>query len=79
MVVHATAREETLPLSRAQLTGHIMELNPTATPTFLAGFTNSQLVHYLRHLLSSQEPRGATARWVRPNDSPAIQRWEAAA
>ena len=63
-------------LSRMQLIDRIGEMNPSATPEFLARFGHQSLGNYLEHLLSAQEPRGRTARWVRRNETPAIERWE---
>ncbi len=50
----------------------IVGLNPTATPHFLSQFTDEQLWLYLRHLVSSQSPRGRDAVWQRPGDAPAV-------
>jgi hypothetical protein len=60
-------------LSRAQLLERIVQLNPTATPEFLAGFTESSLAHYLEHLCVVDEP---TVPWVRKGIAPAIVRRE---
>ncbi|MEO1128463.1 MAG: hypothetical protein AAFX05_02010 [Planctomycetota bacterium] len=79
MVAEVVMHEDTIPLTREQLIANITVLNPTAPPTFLAHFDTLQLANYLQHLLAAQEPRGACARWVRPADSPAILRYEAAA
>ena len=65
-------------LTHEQLVDQITEFNPTASPEFLARFSPGALMNYLRHLLAVQEPRGRTARWIRPNETPAIMRWEAA-
>jgi len=59
-------------LSREHLIDGIIAINPTATVTFLTRFPDAALRGYLDHLLSAQEPRGRTASWVRPGDSPAI-------
>lgn len=55
----------------------ILILNPTADTAFLAQFGARSLETYLAHLESAQIPRGPHARWVRPNDSPAIMWREA--
>lgn len=59
-------------LSREHLIDGIIAMNPTATVTFLSRFSDTDLRGYLDHLLSAQEPRGRSAAWVRPGDSPAI-------
>jgi hypothetical protein len=51
----------------------IVQLNPTATPEFLAGFNESSLAHYLEHLCVVDEP---TVPWVRKGIAPAIVRRE---
>jgi hypothetical protein len=61
-------------LSRAQLIERIMQLNPTATPEFLARFSEAALAHYLEHLSVMDEP---TVPWIRRGISPAIVRREA--
>jgi hypothetical protein len=63
-------------LTRAQLVDRIAAMNPSATPEFLARFGEQSLGNYLEHLVSAQEPRGRTARWVRRNETPAISKWE---
>ncbi len=60
-------------LSRAQLMERIVQLNPTATPEFLAGFSEGSLAHYLEHLSVMDEP---TTPWVRKGIAPAIVRRE---
>lgn len=59
-------------LSREHLIDGIIAINPTATVAFLNRFPDAALRGYLDHLLSAQEPRGRSAAWVRPGDSPAI-------
>lgn len=59
-------------LSREHLIDGIIAINPTATVAFLSRFADTALRGYLDHLLSAQEPRGRSAAWVRPGDSPAI-------
>jgi hypothetical protein len=56
-------------MSRSQLMDRILELNPTATPKFLGGFSESSLAHYLDHLCVLSEPRSP---WVRRGIAPAI-------
>jgi len=63
-------------LSREQLMDRIAELNPSASPEFLARFGLESLGNYFDHLISAQEPRGRMARWVRRGETPAISRWE---
>lgn len=64
-------------LSPSQLVEHINALNPTATPEFLHRFDRGALIEYLRHLLSTEEPRGTgRARWIRSTGAPAVSRWE---
>lgn len=65
-------------LTLEQLVDQITTVNPTASPEFLARFTAANLANYLRHLLCAQEPRGRTARWIRPQETPAIMGWEPA-
>jgi len=60
------------PLSREQVVDQIMSINHSATEGFLAQFSHDSLGTYLDHLLNSQQPRGAHARWDRPGDAPAI-------
>ena len=63
---------------REVVLAHILDLNPSASEAFLASFTTRELELYRDHLLSAMEPRGRTARWVRPGDMPAICVSEAA-
>jgi hypothetical protein len=50
----------------------IISINPTATVSFLSRFEERPLKRYLEHLTAAQEPRGRTAWWLRPGDSPAF-------
>lgn len=59
-----------------QLIEQIATHNPTASRDFLSGFSPTALLNYLSHLIACQEPRGRLARWVRPDETPAIMRWE---
>jgi hypothetical protein len=59
-------------LTREQVVDRILTMNPTATTDFLGDFPESSLLAYLEHLLAASQPRGRSARWVRPGDSPAI-------
>jgi len=52
-------------LSRSQIMLQILELNPTATPSFLMRFDNANLAEYLEHLAMSTSPRGRESTWVR--------------
>lgn len=60
------------PLNRSQIMDRIISINPTATVAFLSRFEERPLKRYLEHLTAAQEPRGRSAWWVRPADSPAI-------
>ncbi len=64
-------------LSREQLMLQIQNMNPTATVRHLARFSENALGLYLAHLNCAAEPRGRTARWVRPAETPAIIGFEA--
>lgn len=64
--------EESIRMTREQVVVRIMELNATATAEFLGGFAEAALRDYLRHLESAQVPRGARARWARPEGVPGI-------
>lgn len=59
-------------LTAEQLMVQIQAFNPTATAAYLARFTIVALERYLAHLSAASEPRGRTARWQRPGDTPAI-------
>ncbi len=58
--------------SREQVIDWILTLNPTASRAFLDRFEARPLAMYLDHLMAAQSPRGRSARWVRPNETPAI-------
>lgn len=56
-----------------RLVDRIRTLNPSASREFLVNFRTQALELYLRHLaIAVQEPRGRTAVWVRPADTPGI-------
>lgn len=59
-------------LTREQVVGRIIEINPTATRRFLDQFGKEALGRYLNHLEVASEPRGRNAIWDRPGDAPAI-------
>jgi len=60
---------------RERLVDSIQSLNPTATRSFLVEFRIKALKLYLEHLASTvREPRGRTAVWIRPGDTPGIVR-----
>ncbi|MBX3377170.1 MAG: hypothetical protein KF678_09240 [Phycisphaeraceae bacterium] len=59
-------------LTREQVVDRIITINPTATTSFLSGFSEDSLGRYLDHLVATSGPRGRHARWLRPGDSPAI-------
>lgn len=62
-------------MTRSQMVERIQALNPTASAEYLSTFSARHLLTYLEHLTASLEPRGRTARWMRPEDSPALSRW----
>ncbi len=67
--------EEDMPIDpeRARLVDEIRGLNPSAGREFLGRFRRSALELYLEHLQRTRhEPRGRTAIWTRPADTPAI-------
>lgn len=64
-------------LSREQLMLQIQSINPTATTRHLERFSVGALGLYLAHLHAASEPRGRTARWVRPAETPAIVGFDA--
>lgn len=70
MPVLAEMTERALTVER--LCWEIRELNPTAPVEWLAQFSAAALERYLAHLSAASEPRGRMARWMRPNDTPAI-------
>lgn len=57
---------------RARVLDEIISLNPSATAAFLDRFATPELRSYLEHLEATQQPRGASARWVRPSGTPGI-------
>jgi hypothetical protein len=65
------AAAPTTALSRTQVVDEIIEINPSATASFLAQFDDELLRKYLDHLHYTQGPRGSGS-WDRPNDAPAI-------
>lgn len=54
-------------MSKRQLIDQIRELNPTAEPTFLAQFEETDLEQYLNRLQGSVEKRLRIATWTRRN------------
>jgi hypothetical protein len=73
-LLHLEAEAPRRTMNRSQLVDRILERNPTATPQFLGGFSESSLAHYLEHLCIKDEP---TIPWVRRGIAPAIVRREA--
>jgi hypothetical protein len=71
------ATEPAAALPKSRLVERIIELNPSASPEFLATFPEPALGAYLDHLSLAQEPRGRSAPWIRRGDSPAILSREA--
>ena len=59
-------------LSFEQVVDQIISINRSATVEYLNQFKRESLDTYLDHLLASQQPRGASSRWDRPGDAPAI-------
>jgi len=59
-------------LSRTQLMERIGDLNPTATASYLARFTDSALALYLEHLHAKLIDNDPRRPWRRPGDTPAI-------
>ncbi|MCL4743106.1 MAG: hypothetical protein KJZ54_12990 [Phycisphaerales bacterium] len=74
----AAADEGAPSLTREQLMLRILDLTGGRSRDFLEGFTDERLADYLERLLSSREPRGPGARWVRRGETPAIVGREAA-
>ncbi len=64
---------DTTSAARDALIGEILEINQAAMSDFLREFDEPSLRGYLQHLRATQTPRGRDARWVRPDDSPAIE------
>ncbi len=73
-LLHLETEAPRRTMNRSQLVDRILERNPTATPQFLGGFSESSLAHYLEHLCVADEP---TIPWVRRGIAPAIVRREA--
>lgn len=82
MVAHAPAQTRAFEtpeivvlrprLTRSQLIQQIFEVNSTATPGFLAHFTDDQLRDYLDHLTVAADRRGPATVWTRRDSRPAI-------
>ncbi len=64
---------------RGRLIDGIVHINPTATPEWLARFSDPALAQYLRHLEAAAKPRGREAVWVRTAETPALMGLESAA
>lgn len=62
-------------LTREQLIDRIQSYNATASADYLVHFSIGALGRYLDHLIAASEPRGPGARWTRPGDTRAIQRF----
>lgn len=52
-------------MTRSQIMLQILELNPSATPSFLMRFDDVHLSEYLEHLSIGFSPRGRGSTWVR--------------
>lgn len=63
---------------RSQLIEEILKVNHSALASFLESFDERALEVYARRLRCLEQPRGRTARWVRPDDAPAIAMCESA-
>lgn len=61
-IAHENLGEFTTP----QLVSQIIQINPTATSSYLHQFGRGELREYLEHLLFAQRPRGRDAIWTRP-------------
>jgi hypothetical protein len=79
MVAHAPLVSGSLPLGQTdggyttpQLVEQIIQINPTATSSYLQQFARGELREYLEHLLSAQRPRGRDSIWVRRESAHAI-------
>jgi hypothetical protein len=59
-------------VERSRLVARILEMNPSASSTFLESFKLNDLSAYLNHLMSAAQPRGRLARWIRPDNTPGI-------
>lgn len=75
MATRTGAQESGGILTAEQLIERIQALNPTAGTEYLSRFSREALMVYLEHMTSALEPRGRTARWTRPGDTPAIVRY----
>lgn len=65
--------EAMVDAEQERLVDHIRALNPTASREFLVTFRRDALELYLEHLSrTTHEPRGRSAVWTRPADTPAI-------
>lgn len=55
-------------IERTRLMTRILDLNPTATTGFLERFSLDELAEYHAHLAAASQPRGRSARWIRPDN-----------
>ncbi|MEM1165176.1 MAG: hypothetical protein AAGI30_02675 [Planctomycetota bacterium] len=60
------------PTPRERLVRSIQSFNPSASDEWLATFSDTALELYEQHLQAASRPRGQSARWVRPCDTPAV-------
>lgn len=67
----------TMMAIKSRLIAQIIEQNPTASHTFLQGFSPRQLRTYLDHLTIAKEPRGTVIR--RTTGTPAIEAYRPSA
>ncbi|MBL8887199.1 MAG: hypothetical protein JNK16_11095 [Phycisphaerales bacterium] len=65
-------REDLGDFTTPQLVDQIIQINPTATSTYLQQFGRVELREYLEHLLFAQRPRGRDAIWARPVENHSI-------
>jgi hypothetical protein len=63
--------------SKQSLVDAIMEINPSASPEWLAGFSEQDLQQYLDHLCTMLAPVDR-ACWIRPSEQPAAYMRECA-
>lgn len=59
-------------LTRVQIVDRILAMNPSATADFLDRFDAQSLGDYLDHLTAATQPRGRSARWIRPSGARGI-------
>jgi len=68
----AVANEDLGEFTTPQLVNQIIQINPTATTSYLQQFGRGELREYLEHLLFAQRPRGRDSIWTRPAEGHGI-------